>query len=77
MRCGVDVVAQRAQVDRVVVVRLDVAADSSMTGSIFSTTRREDELVAPDGVPAEFTLVRLDALVDEAGGRAAETSARR
>ena len=58
--------AQRADRARVVVVGLQVAADELDDRLHLLADRREDELVAPHGVPAELALVRLDPLGDEA-----------
>ena len=50
---------------RIVVVGREVAADEIEDRLDLLAHGREDELVAPDGVPAELALVRLDPLGDE------------
>ena len=65
----------------IVVVGREVAADELEDRLHLLADRREDELVAPDGVPAELALVGLDPLGDEApaalGRRAAPRRSRR
>ena len=63
---GCDVAAHRLDRAREVVVGGQVAADELEDRLHVLADRREDELVAPDGMPAELALVRLDALGDEA-----------
>ena len=57
--------AHRLDRARVVVVGDEVAANELEDRLHLLAHRREDELVAPDGVPAELALVGLDALGDE------------
>ena len=64
-RGRVDVVPQRAHRRGVVVVGLDVAANELDDRLHLLEHGREDELVAPDGVPAELALVGLDPFLDE------------
>ena len=64
-RGRLDVAAHRVDGGREVVVGREVATDELDGGLHLLADGREDELVAPDGVPAELALVRLDALGDE------------
>ena len=65
LRGRLDVLAHRVDRDREVVVGGQVAADKLEDGLHLLAHGGEDELVAPDRVPAELALVRLDAFRDE------------
>ncbi len=64
-RRRLDVEAHRLDRAREVVVRREVAADELEDRLHLLADGREDELVAPDRVPAELALVRLHPLGDE------------
>ena len=65
VRRRLDVRGELRDLPRVVVVLLELVADELDHGLHLLPERREDELVAPDGVPAELQLVRDHALLDE------------
>ncbi len=66
LRRGVDVRLEGGDLGRVVVVGGVLVADELDDRVHVLAEARIDELVAPDGVPAELLLVRDDPLVDEA-----------
>src|SRR5439155_27112149 len=65
LRGGRDVEAHRLDCARKVVIRVQVTADELEDRFHLLADRRENELVAPDGMPSELALIRLDPLGDE------------
>src|SRR5690606_4171998 len=64
--CLFDVLSEFLHPSRVVVFGLDVALDDLEDGLGPFEAGGEDELVAPDRMPAELTLIGAEPLVDEA-----------
>ena len=65
-RGGLNVEAHRLDGTWEVVIRGQVTVDELENWFHLFADRREDELVAPDGMPAELALIRVDSLGNKA-----------